>query len=197
MQTLNEVDVTKLTPAANRAARAILQWSARELADRAGIAFSAVHRLERAGNVSEADKHAILAAYRQQGVEIIDDEGNGARLMKAAASPAIAPKQARSSQPAEWLPVVDAQGRPVPLTYDFVFTDERDTVIGQWREEDEAKPMPLAWLKGEVTELAKKITRAHPAEHPWDGWHVTIVATGWRDTPVDMARFSVLELLQP
>jgi len=73
-------DMTILTPEANRAARAILKWSVRELADKAGIAFSTVHRFESTGNATEATKEKIKAAYAAHGVEITNGDYTGARL---------------------------------------------------------------------------------------------------------------------
>ncbi len=57
-----------LTPEANRAARAILKWSVRELADHAGVAFSTVHRFEATGLATETTKDKIKAAYALYGV---------------------------------------------------------------------------------------------------------------------------------
>lgn len=72
--------MAELTPEANRAARAILKWSVRELADNAGIAFSTVHRFETSGTATEATKDKIKAAYAAHGVEITNGEYTGARL---------------------------------------------------------------------------------------------------------------------
>jgi len=72
-----------LTPEANRAARAILRWSVRDLADKAGIAFSTVHRFETTGVATETTKDKIKAAYAAHNVEITNGDGTGARLRKA------------------------------------------------------------------------------------------------------------------
>lgn len=74
--------MANLTPEANRAARAILRWSVRDLANRAGIAFSTVHRFETTGVATETTKEKIKAAYATHNVEITNDEGTGARLRK-------------------------------------------------------------------------------------------------------------------
>lgn len=74
-----------LTPAANRAARAILKWSVRDLAEKAGIAFTTVNRFELSGTATETTKGKIIAAYRAEGVEIIDQGGTGAMLRKTEA----------------------------------------------------------------------------------------------------------------
>lgn len=73
--------MAELTPEANRAARAILKWSVRDLADNAGIAFSTVHRFESTGTATESTKEKIKAAYAAHNVEIINGDGTGARLL--------------------------------------------------------------------------------------------------------------------
>ncbi len=74
--------MAELTPEANRAARAILKWSVRELADHAGIAFSTVHRFESTGIATDATKEKIKAAYAAHNVEITNGNGTGARLVR-------------------------------------------------------------------------------------------------------------------
>jgi transcriptional regulator with XRE-family HTH domain len=76
-----------LTPEANRAARAILRWSVRDLADAAGIAFTTVHRFEQTGIATETTKAKIIAAYAARNVEITNGDGTGARLRKAPKEP--------------------------------------------------------------------------------------------------------------
>lgn len=71
-----------LTPEANRAARAILKWSVRELAEHAGIAFSTVHRFESTGVATDATKDKIKAAYAMHHVEITNGDGTGAKLVR-------------------------------------------------------------------------------------------------------------------
>lgn len=72
--------MAKLTPEANRAARAILRWSVRDLAEHAGVAFSTVHLFEKSGTASEATIKKIVEAYALNNVEITNGEGTGARL---------------------------------------------------------------------------------------------------------------------
>lgn len=72
----------ELTPEANRAARAILKWSVRELADKAGIAFTTVHRFETTGIATETTRAKIRSAYAAHNVEITNGRGTGARLLK-------------------------------------------------------------------------------------------------------------------
>ncbi|RWX74432.1 XRE family transcriptional regulator [Neorhizobium lilium] len=75
--------MAELTPEANRAARAILKWSVRELAEKAGIAFSTVHRFETSGTATGATKEKIKAAYAAHNVEITNGDYTGARLKLA------------------------------------------------------------------------------------------------------------------
>jgi transcriptional regulator with XRE-family HTH domain len=72
--------MAELTPEANRAARAILKWSVRDLAEKAGIAFTTVHRFETTGTATETTKDKIKAAYAAHDVEITNGEFTGARL---------------------------------------------------------------------------------------------------------------------
>lgn len=72
--------MVRLTPEANRAARAILKWSVRDLAENAGIAFSTVHSLEKTGSASQTTVAKIMKAYEKEGVEITNGDGTGARL---------------------------------------------------------------------------------------------------------------------
>lgn len=72
--------MAELTPEANRAARAILKWSVRELAEHAGIAFTTVHRFETAGTATETTKDKIKAAYAAHNVEITNGDFTGARI---------------------------------------------------------------------------------------------------------------------
>ena len=71
----------KLTPEANRAARAILEWSIRDLAEKAGIASSTVFLFEKNGTASASTIQKIIDAYAQNNVEITNGEGTGARLL--------------------------------------------------------------------------------------------------------------------
>ncbi|RWD41942.1 MAG: XRE family transcriptional regulator [Mesorhizobium sp.] len=83
-----------LTPEANRAARAILRWSVRDLADKAGIAFTTVHRFEQTGTATETTKAKIVAAYAAHNVDITNGEGTGARLRKTQPAPHLADGEA-------------------------------------------------------------------------------------------------------
>lgn len=73
--------MAELTPEANRAGRAILKWTVRDLAAKAGIAFSTVHRFESTGSATEATKEKIKAAFAAHDVEITNGDYTGARLL--------------------------------------------------------------------------------------------------------------------
>ncbi len=73
--------MANLTPEANRAARAILKWSVRDLAEAAGVAFTTVHRFESTGVATETTKAKLVAAYATESVEITNGDGTGARLL--------------------------------------------------------------------------------------------------------------------
>lgn len=72
--------MAELTKEANRAARAILNWSLRDLAQAAGIALSTAHRFELTGEANETTKAKIVTAYATHNVEITNGDGTGARL---------------------------------------------------------------------------------------------------------------------
>ena len=79
--------MSELTPEANRAARAILKWSVRDLADHAGIAFTTVNRFELTGTATETTKGKIIAAYSAHGVMIVDNGARGALLLPEGSDP--------------------------------------------------------------------------------------------------------------
>lgn len=79
---MQNADQPVLTPEANRAARAILKWSVRELAEKAGIAFTTVHRFETSGQATDGTKAKMIAAFTCEGVQIIDEGGTGAILLR-------------------------------------------------------------------------------------------------------------------
>jgi len=73
--------MVELTPEANRAARALLRWSIRDLAHEVGIAFSTVHRFEKTGDCSNATASKIVEAFLDHGVLVISDEdATGAKI---------------------------------------------------------------------------------------------------------------------
>lgn len=92
-----------LTPAQLRAARAMLGWSARILAEEAGVHITTVQRLERdgeavRGNVSTLNK--IQQAVEAGGVQFLDakgpDAGPGVRLNAASKQTTRRDKRSRA-----------------------------------------------------------------------------------------------------
>jgi transcriptional regulator with XRE-family HTH domain len=79
-----ENDVAKLTGAACRAARALLKWSMRDLADAAKVSLPTILKLENDGAVSSDTADKIVSAFERQRVEITNGDGTGARLRQAA-----------------------------------------------------------------------------------------------------------------
>lgn len=74
-----------LTPEACRAGRALLGWSMRDLADRAGVSLGAVNRLEGGETASRGGTASkIVAGFEAHGVELIaEEERTGAVLTYA------------------------------------------------------------------------------------------------------------------
>ena len=66
-------DATALSAAQVRAARGLLDWTARDLADRSGLSFSTVRRIETPGPraVREETLAAARAAFEKHGVEFV------------------------------------------------------------------------------------------------------------------------------
>src|ERR1700745_1784581 len=84
---MNHVIWKLLTGAQIRAARALLRWSADELAGAAKVGVATVRRAERTDgkpSMTEANKEAIHRALESAGVEFINEDGGpGVRLRKA------------------------------------------------------------------------------------------------------------------
>jgi len=74
-------DINNITAEQLRAARALLRWSAQELADGAGIGVATVRRSEaESGPVSatQANQNAMRVALEKAGIEFIPENGGGA-----------------------------------------------------------------------------------------------------------------------
>lgn len=77
-----------LTGSQIRAARALLKWSAHDLADRTGVSYAAIQRAERVDdmpNMQTKNLAAIKTALESAGVQFLDgpysgDGGPGVRL---------------------------------------------------------------------------------------------------------------------
>jgi transcriptional regulator with XRE-family HTH domain len=75
-------DKIKISSAQIRAARALLDWSARELSKRSGVSQSTIHRAETTdGNVHGHTLVTIKATFEQFGIEFLSDSGVRLRLL--------------------------------------------------------------------------------------------------------------------
>jgi transcriptional regulator with XRE-family HTH domain len=72
--------MAKLTPLACRAGRALLEMSARELGERAGVAFETINKFENGRPMRESTKAKIAFVLESLGVEILNGNAPGARL---------------------------------------------------------------------------------------------------------------------
>lgn len=68
-----------ITPAQCRAARGLIAWSQRDLAEAAGIGIVTVHQFEAASSEPRrATLDVVKRAFENAGVEFIDENGGGA-----------------------------------------------------------------------------------------------------------------------
>lgn len=70
-----------ITSSQIRAARALIKWSAKKLADEAGIGISTVQRMEKSDGVpsgSTRNLNLIETTLEKAGVEFIPENGGGA-----------------------------------------------------------------------------------------------------------------------
>ena len=73
-----------LTPEAQRAARGLLGWGVRELGAAAGVAWTTVSQFENGRPLRQSTAAKIMAAFADQGVELVTDEDRtGAVLIYA------------------------------------------------------------------------------------------------------------------
>jgi transcriptional regulator with XRE-family HTH domain len=73
--------VAKLTPEACRAARALLGWGVRDLAEHSGVNYVTITRFENGTTSRESTEARLVAAFEAHGVEITNGTGTGARLL--------------------------------------------------------------------------------------------------------------------
>ena len=83
----NEITLSPLTSAQIRAARALLRWSADELARQSAVGVTTIRRAElteHQTSMTMANNLAVRRALEDAGVEFIDENGGGAgvRLRK-------------------------------------------------------------------------------------------------------------------
>jgi transcriptional regulator with XRE-family HTH domain len=63
-----------LTPQSCVAARALLGWSMRDLAEMAGVSLGVVQRVEAGGHSRATTSAKIVSAFEFEGIELIADE---------------------------------------------------------------------------------------------------------------------------
>ena len=77
-----------LSPEASRAARGLLGWSLKDLAEQSGIYFTTISQFENGRPPYGSTLAKILTAFEAHGVELIDDdERTGAVLVYARRKP--------------------------------------------------------------------------------------------------------------
>ena len=73
-----------LTPEALRAARGLLGWGVRDLAAKAGVAWTTVNQFENGRALRPTSACKIVAALEAEGIELVaDDARTGALLVYA------------------------------------------------------------------------------------------------------------------
>jgi transcriptional regulator with XRE-family HTH domain len=76
-------DGSKLTAAACRAARALLNWSVRDLQAAAGVSPNTIATIESGGTVRAETAQKVVDAFAANRVQITNGDGTGARLLAA------------------------------------------------------------------------------------------------------------------
>lgn len=71
----------KLTPQACRAARALLNWTTRDLQREAELSPNTLSDVENGRPFTEATSAKIVAAFARHNVEITNGDGTGAKLL--------------------------------------------------------------------------------------------------------------------
>ncbi|MBA4800875.1 MULTISPECIES: helix-turn-helix transcriptional regulator [Euryhalocaulis] len=81
--------MTKLTPEACRAARALLRWTMRDLSREANVALTTVHQFENGlrASIRRVTEEKMTNAFASKGVEIVNKNGTGARLLQKERQP--------------------------------------------------------------------------------------------------------------
>jgi len=70
-----------LTPEAMRAARAILHWSMRHLAEQSGVGVATINAIENGRPCRAATAQSLVATFARHGVEVLPAPRAGARLI--------------------------------------------------------------------------------------------------------------------
>jgi transcriptional regulator with XRE-family HTH domain len=75
-------ETAKLSPEACRAGRAILRWSVARLSEQSGVRPNTIAKVENGGPVKDSVHRQVIAAFEKAGVEILNGDGTGARLVR-------------------------------------------------------------------------------------------------------------------
>lgn len=75
--------MTVLAPEAIRAARAIMKWSTRDLAEASGVNAMTINAMENGRPYRAGTAEKVTAAFRAHGVEVFGEPSPGARLHRA------------------------------------------------------------------------------------------------------------------
>ncbi len=70
-----------LTPEASRAARGLLNWSLKDLAEKAGVAFTTISQFENGRPSYGTTAAKIAAAFEAEGVELVSGEDRTGALL--------------------------------------------------------------------------------------------------------------------
>jgi transcriptional regulator with XRE-family HTH domain len=105
-----------ITGAQIRMARGYLRWSAKQLADKAGVAESTIKRMEQDEGFPIARGANIEAVYRtltEAGIELLDENGGGVgvRLRPGVAKPPSAPSKPAAASKAKAAAAKPASGK--------------------------------------------------------------------------------------
>ena len=76
------VTYKNLAPVHTRTGRACIDWSGKDLADRAGLTLAVVKRFESGRGAGDGAKQAMIDALERAGVKLYNGGRHGARLMK-------------------------------------------------------------------------------------------------------------------
>ena len=69
-----------LEPAQCRAARGLLDWTQRDLAEATSLNVLTVRSFEKVGDMRDSNRTLLRLAFEKAGVEFIDENGGGAGL---------------------------------------------------------------------------------------------------------------------
>jgi transcriptional regulator with XRE-family HTH domain len=70
-----------LSPEASRAARGLLNWSLKDLAERSGVAFITISKFENGRPAFPATVEKLAAAFAAAGVEIVGADGRAGAVL--------------------------------------------------------------------------------------------------------------------